>query len=138
MSSRGKRARGSHSVQPSLMHRSRQFLVDTQAIVTEQDIGYRPMFEDDHNAGHNPYSREAMAQGTSHMDDTPMYEDADMEQMYSHPEVDVGDSETQGVDSETQGVEDPHSGTTGATLGEQSEDPATRVLRDKEVRTISK
>ena len=131
MSSRGKRARGSHLVQPSLMHRSRQFLVDTQAIVTEQNIGYRPVFEDDHNAGHNPYSRKAMAQGTSHMDDNLMYENADIEQMYSHPKVDVGDSETQGV-------EDPHSGTTGATQGEQFEDPATRVLRDKEIRTISK
>ena len=90
MSSWGKRAWGSHSVQPSPMHRSRQFFVDIQAIITEQDVGYRPMFEDDHNAGHNPYSREAMAQGTSHIDDTPMYENADIEQMYSHPEVDVG------------------------------------------------
>ena len=72
-----------------------------------------------------------MAQGTSYIDDTPMYEDANMERMYSHPEVDVGDNKAQGV-------EDSHSGTTGATQGEQSEDPTTRVLRDKEIRTISK
>jgi hypothetical protein len=38
-----------------------------------------------------------------------MYEDADMERLYSHPKADVGDSETQGVDY------DPYSGTTGAT-----------------------
>ena len=126
MSSQGKRARGSHLVQPSPVPRSGQFLMDTQDIVTDQNIEYRPVFQVDHNAGHNPYSQEGMAQGTNHMDDTHMYEDADLEWMYSHPEVDVGDNEAQGV-------EDPHSGTTGATQGEQSEDLAIQVLCDKEI-----
>ena len=66
---------------------------------------------------------------TGYMDDTPRYEDADMEWLYSHSEADVGDSGTHGLD-------DPHSGT-GATQGEQFEDPTTRVLLDKEIWTIS-
>ncbi|KAE8099637.1 hypothetical protein FH972_017602 [Carpinus fangiana] len=70
-----------------------------------------------------------MAQQMGDMDDTPRYEDVDMEWLYSHSEADVGDSRTHGLD-------DPHSGT-GATQGEQFEDPATRVLRDKDIRTIS-
>ncbi|KAE8038682.1 hypothetical protein FH972_011163 [Carpinus fangiana] len=104
--------------------------MDTQDIVTGADLGYRPLIEDDHNTIPNPYSREGMAQQMGHMDDIPMYEDADIEWLYFQPEADVGDSETQGV-------ENPHSGTTGATKGEQSEDPAARVLRDKEIRTIN-
>ena len=60
-----------------------------------------------------------------------MYEDADMKRLYSQPEADVDDSETQGV-------QDPHSGTTGATQDEQFEDSITRVLRDKKIQTISK
>ena len=64
------------------------------------------------------------------MDHAPTYDDADMKHLYSHNEADVEDSETQGLD-------DLHSGV-GATQGEQSEDPATRVLHEKELRTISK
>jgi hypothetical protein len=108
MSSRGKRAQGSHSVQPSPVHGFGQFLVHTQDIIGGENLGYRPVLEVDHNAVPNPYSQEGMAQHTSYMDDTPRYEDADMEWLYSHHEVDVGDSETQGVDN-------PHSGTIGAT-----------------------
>ncbi|KAE8056077.1 hypothetical protein FH972_012875 [Carpinus fangiana] len=69
-----------------------------------------------------------MTQQMGYMDDTFIYEDADMERLYSHNDADVGDNETQGSD-------DPQSGT-GATQGEQSKDPATRVLRDRELRTI--
>ena len=131
MSSWGKRARGLHSVQPSHAQKSRPFLVDTQDIVIGVDLGYRPVIEYDHNAVPNPYSRKGMAQQAPMTDNTPMYEDFDMELLYSQPEANVDDSETQGV-------EDPHSGTTGSTQGEQFEDPATRVLHDKEIWTVSK
>ncbi|KAE8055736.1 hypothetical protein FH972_012558 [Carpinus fangiana] len=50
-----------------------------------------------------------MAQQMSYMDDTPRYEDADMERLHTYHEADVGDSKTQGVD-------DPHNGA-GATQG---------------------
>jgi hypothetical protein len=129
MRSRGKRAHESDSVQPSRRRVPAPFFVDTEDIVSGADLGYRPEIVNDVP---NPYSREGMAQQMGLMDDTPMYEDADMEQLYSHPEADVGDSEPQGCD------EEPHSGTTGATQDGQVEDPATRVLRDKEIRTISK
>jgi hypothetical protein len=128
MSSRGKRAHGSDSVQPPRRRVPAPF-VDTQDIASGVDMGYRPEIVNDVP---NPYSRDDMAQQMGFMDDTPMYEDADMEQLYSHLEADVGDSEPQGCD------QDPHSGTTGATRDEQSQDPATRVLRDKEIQTISK
>jgi hypothetical protein len=77
--------------------------VDTQDIVGGADLGYRPVIEDDHNVVPNPYSREDMAQQMCPMDDTPMYKDADMEWLYSHPKADVSDNETQGV-------KDPHNG----------------------------
>jgi hypothetical protein len=128
MRSRGKRAHESDSVQPSRRRLPAPF-VDTQDIVTGADLGYRLEIVNDVP---NPYSREGMARQMGLMDDTPMYEDADMEQLYSHLEADVGDSEPQGCD------QDPHSVTTGATQDEQVKDPATRVLRDKEIRTISK
>jgi hypothetical protein len=118
-------------VQSSRACRSGPFLMDTQDIITGADLGYRPVIEDDHNAVPNPYSREGMTQQMGHIDDTPMYEDADMERLYSQPKANVGDSETQGV-------EDPHNGITSATQGEQSEDLATQVLCDKEIQTISK
>jgi hypothetical protein len=50
MSSRGKGARGSHSVQPSPVHGFGQFLVHTQDIIGGENLGYRPMLEVDHNA----------------------------------------------------------------------------------------
>ena len=131
MCSRGKRAQRSHSMQPSRAHRSRPFLVDTQDIVISVDLGYKPVIEDGHNAVPNPYSREGMAQQAPMTDNTPMYKDANIERLYSQLKADVDDSETQGV-------KDPYSGTTGATQGKQFEDPTTRVLSDKEIRTISK
>ena len=48
----------SHSVQPSPAHGSKQFVVDTQDIVSGENLGYRPVLEVDHNALPNPYSRE--------------------------------------------------------------------------------
>jgi hypothetical protein len=80
-----------------------QFEVDTQDIVCGENVGYRPVLEVEHNAVPNPYSWEGMAQQMGYMDDTPRYEDTNMEQLYSYNEANVGDSETQGVD-------DPHSG----------------------------
>jgi hypothetical protein len=64
--------------------------VDTHEIASGVDLGYRPEIVNDVP---NPYSRDGMAQQMGLTDDTPMYEDADMEQLYSHPEADVGDSE---------------------------------------------
>jgi hypothetical protein len=87
------------------------------------------MLEVEQNPVLNPYSLEGMTQ-MGYMDDITRYEDADVEWLYSHNEVDVGDNETQGLN-------DPHNGT-GATQGKQSKDPATRVLRDREIRTINK
>jgi hypothetical protein len=106
-------------------------MVDTQDIVIRANLGYRPII-DEHDVVPNLYSREGMARQMGCMDDTPKYEDVDMKRLYSHTDGDVGDNETQGP-------EDPHrhSGAS-ATQGEQSEDPTTRVLRDKEIRTISK
>jgi hypothetical protein len=104
-----KRARGSHSVQQFPAHGSRHVEVDTQAIVTGDNVGYRPVLEVEQNAVPNPYSREGIAH-MGYMDHTPIYKDADMERLYSHNEADVGDSETQGPDN-------PHS-RTSATQGE--------------------
>jgi hypothetical protein len=73
---------------------SGQFLVDTQDIISGENIGYRQVLEVDHNAIPNPYSQEGMEHRTSHVDDTPMCEDANIERLYSHPEANVGDSET--------------------------------------------
>jgi hypothetical protein len=87
------------------------------------------MLEVEQNPVLNPYSLEGMTQ-MGYMDDITRYEDADVEWLYSHNEVDVGDNETQGLN-------DPHNGTS-ATQGKQSKDPATRVLRDREIRTINK
>jgi hypothetical protein len=112
-------------VQLSPAHGSEQFVVDTQDIISGENLGYKLVLEVDHNTVPNPYSRDGMAQQMSYMDDTPRYEDANMERLYSHHEANMGDNETQGVD-------DPHSGT-GATQGEQSKDPATQVLRDREI-----
>ena len=41
---------------------SAQFLVDTHDIVTDQNIGYRPILEEEQGVVPNPYSREGMAQ----------------------------------------------------------------------------
>ena len=62
MSSRGKRARGSHSVQSSPAHGFGQFEMDTQDIVSGENLGYRPVLEAKHKAIPSPYSRESMAQ----------------------------------------------------------------------------
>jgi hypothetical protein len=40
----------------------------------------------------------------SYMDDTPRYENTYMEQLYSHNEADVGDSETQGPNDHIVGL----------------------------------
>ena len=64
-----------------------------------------------------------------YMDDTPKYKDANIEWLYSHSKANVGDSGTHGLD-------DPYSGAS-AMQGEQSEDLATQVLRDREIWTIS-
>ena len=53
----------------------------------------------------------------SYMDDTPKYEDADIEWLYSHHEADVGDSKIPSID-------DSYSGT-GAAQSELSKDPTT-------------
>jgi hypothetical protein len=65
-----------------------------------------------------------------YMDHTLTYNDADMERLYSHNETNVGDSETQEPN-------DLHGGI-GTMHGEQFEDPTTRELGSKELRTISK
>jgi hypothetical protein len=104
--------------------------VDTQDIVSGENVGYKLVLEVEQNAVPNPYSQEGMTQQMSYIDDTPIYEDTDMERLYSHNKADVGDSETQGLDNS-------HS-ETSATQGKQSKDPTTRVLRDREIRTISK
>jgi hypothetical protein len=58
MSSRGKKARGSTSVQPSCTRGSAP-LVDTHDIASGVDLRYRPVIENDNP---NPYSRDGMAQ----------------------------------------------------------------------------
>jgi hypothetical protein len=69
-------------VQPSRRRVPAPF-VDTQDIASGVDMGYRPEIVND----------DGMAHQMGLMDDTPMYEDVDMEQLYFHPEADVGDSE---------------------------------------------
>jgi hypothetical protein len=90
---------------------------------------YRPVLLSDQTVVPNPYNREGINQ-MGFMDHTPTYDNADIEQLYSHNEAYVGDSETHGQD-------DLHGGTS-AMDGEQSEDPASKMLGPKEFWTISK
>jgi hypothetical protein len=80
--------------------------MDTQDIVSDENLGYRPILEVKNNTVPNPCNQEGIAQQMDNMDDTPRYEDANMDRHYSYSEADVGDNGTQRLD-------DPHS-VTGA------------------------
>jgi hypothetical protein len=129
------RAQGSiHLVRQSTAHgsgSSRHVDIDTQdvAILTMQPNPYRPVLLSYQTVVPNPYNREGITH-MGFMGHTPTYDNADIEQLYSHNEAYVGDSETHGQD-------DLHGGTS-AMDGEQSEDPASKVLGPKEFWTISK
>ena len=65
-----------------------------------------------------------------YMDHTPTYDDAGVEQLYSHNEANMDDSETQASDDLYGGI--------GATHGKQFEDPTSQVLGKKQLWMISK